>query len=250
MAAPKKKEKTEKSTTPKIAKGNRSVRYAKATVGKDFAKVYSLKEAVALVKSCASAKFDESVDVAVNLGIDVKQTDQNVRGVISLPNGTGKKVTIAVFARDKKADEAKKAGAQIIGAEDLIEKVAKGEVNFDKCIATPDMMPLLGKVAKVLGPKGLMPNPKLGSVSDDVATAVKNALAGQVEYRADKAGVIHAMVGKASFAEDSLVQNVQTLIDALNKAKPSNSKGVYLKKVSLSSTMGPSVKVVPGSINS
>lgn len=246
MAAPKKKE---KSTEPKIEKGSRSVRYAKAVNGKDFTKSYALKDAISLAKSCVSAKFDESIDIAINLGVDVKQSDQNIRGVITLPNGTGKKVTVAVFARDKKADEAKKAGAQIIGAEDLIEKVSKGEINFDKCIATPDMMPLLGKVAKVLGPKGLMPNPKLGSVSEDVATAVKNALAGQVEYRADKAGVVHAIVGKSSFAEGALVQNVQTLMDAINKAKPSNSKGVYLKKISISSTMGPSIRVIPGSIN-
>jgi large subunit ribosomal protein L1 len=248
MAAPKKKDKKETAGNV-VPKGNRSVRYAKATAGKDFLKPYALKEAIALVKSCVSAKFDESVDVSFNLGIDTKQTDQTVRGVISLPNGTGKKVTVAVFARDKKADEAKKAGAQIVGAEDLIEKVAKGEVNFDRCIATPDMMPLLGKVAKVLGPKGLMPNPKLGSVSDDVATAVKNALAGQVEYRAEKGGVVHAIVGKASFTEAALEENIKVLFDAVQKAKPSSSKGVYLKKITLSSTMGPSVKVVTSSIS-
>jgi large subunit ribosomal protein L1 len=246
MAAPKKKEKTNE---PKIAKGSNSVRYAKLINGKDFLKVYNVKEAIALVKTLATAKFDESIDIAVNLGIDVKQTDQNVRGVVSLPNGTGKKITVAVFARDKKADEAKKAGAQVIGAEDLLEKVSKGEINFDKCIATPDMMPLLGKVAKVLGPKGLMPNPKLGSVTEDIAGAVKNALAGQVEFRADKAGVIHATIGKASFKEDALLENAKTLVDALNKAKPQGSKGIYLKKVTLSPTMGAGVKVIPSSFS-
>jgi large subunit ribosomal protein L1 len=173
----------------------------------------------------------------------VTQADQNIRGVVSLPNGTGKKVKVAVFARDKKADEAKKAGAQIVGAEELIETISKGELDFDKVIATPDMMALLGKVAKVLGPKGLMPNPKLGTVSEDVATAVKNVLAGQVEFRADKAGIIQATVGKASFAEEKLVENIKAFMDALNKAKPASFKGIYIKKLYLTSTMGPSVRV-------
>lgn len=241
MAA--KKAKKEANQENKIQKGDYSLRLAKAVQGKDLNKVYNLADAVQTIKSCATAKFDESIDLAVNMGIDVKQSDQNIRGVVSLPNGTGKKIKVAVFARDKKADEAKKAGAHIVGAEDLIEKVSKGELDFDKVIATPDMMALLGKVAKVLGPKGLMPNPKLGTVSDDVATAVKNVLAGQVEFRADKAGIIQATVGKASFAEDKLVENIKAFMDALNKAKPASFKGIYIKKLYLTSTMGPSVRV-------
>lgn len=239
MAKGKKRE----NTGEKVEKGNLSVRLAKTKIGKDFSKLYDVKDAVALVKSCATAKFDESVDISVNLGIDVKQTDQNVRGVISLPHGTGKKVRVAVIARDKKAEEAKKAGAEIVGAEEFIDEIAKGKINFDKLIATPDIMKELGKVAKVLGPKGLMPNPKLGSVTDDVAGAVKSALAGQVEYRAEKAGIVHAIVGKASFDENKLVENIKTFMDAIAKAKPQNSKGVYLRKITLSTTQGPAVKV-------
>ncbi len=241
MAA--KKAKKDSNQENKIQKGEYSLRLAKARAGKDFAKTYDLAEAVATIKSCATAKFDESIDLALNLGVDVKQSDQNVRGVVSLPNGTGKKVNVAVFARDKKADEAKKAGAQIVGAEELIESVSKGTINFDKVIATPDMMPLLGKVAKVLGPKGLMPNPKLGTVSEDVAGAVKNVLAGQVEFRADKAGIVQATVGKASFDEAKLVENIKTFVDAINKAKPAALKGIYMKKMFITSTMGPSVRV-------
>ncbi len=243
MAKGKKRE----NTGERVEKGNLTVRQAKIRQGKDFTKAYTLVEAVKMAKENATAKFDESIDVCLNLGIDVKQTDQNVRGVISLPHGTGKKVKVAVVARDKKADEAKKAGAEIVGAEELIEQIAKGQINFDKLIATPDMMPLLGKVAKVLGPKGLMPNPKLGSVAEDVATAVRNALAGQIEFRAEKAGLVHAIVGKASFDENKLVENIKTFIEAINKAKPQNSKGVYLRKVTVSSTQGPGVKVVPSS---
>ena len=228
MAA--KKAKKESGQKKEIQKGIYSLRLAKARHGKDFSKTLNLAEAVELIKSSATAKFDESIDLALNMGIDVTQSDQNIRGVVSLPNGTGKKLTVAVFARDKKADEAKKAGAQIVGAEDLIEKVSKGKIEFDKCIATPDMMPLLSKVAKVLGPKGLMPNPKLGSVSEDVTTAVKNALAGQVEFRADKAGIVQTTVGKASFSAEKLAENIKTLMDALNKAKPAGFKVYTLKK--------------------
>jgi large subunit ribosomal protein L1 len=227
----------------KIEKHGYSMRLAKARDGKDFDALYTIEDAIKLVKECATAKFDESVDISINLGIDPRQSDQGVRGVVSLPNGTGKKVTVAVFARDAKADEAKKAGAKIVGAEELIEQVSKGEVNFDRCIATPDMMPLLGKVAKILGPKGLMPNPKLGTVSENVAEAVKNTLAGQVEYRAEKAGIVHAGVGKVSFDDKKLAENIKALYDAVVKAKPSGVKGTYIKKVAIGSTMGPSVKV-------
>jgi large subunit ribosomal protein L1 len=241
MAA--KKAKKETGQKKEIQKDIYSLRLAKARHGKDFSKTLELKDAVALIKSCATAKFDESIDLALNMGIDVTQSDQNIRGVVSLPNGTGKKLIVAVFAKDKKADEARKAGAQIVGAEDLIETISKGKIEFDKCIATPDMMPLISKVAKVLGPKGLMPNPKLGSVSDDITTAVKNALAGQVEFRADKAGIVQTTVGKASFDADKLTQNIKALMDALNKAKPAGFKGIYVKKMFLTSTMGPSVRV-------
>jgi len=247
MAAPKKGKKQEGQEN-KVEKGIYSLRLAKARQGKDFSKIYDIADALKITKECATAKFDESVDVVFNLGTDPKQSDQTVRGIVPLPNGTGKKVIVAVFARDKKADEAKKAGAQIVGAEDLIETVSKGKIDFDKVIATPDMMALLGKVAKVLGPKGLMPNPKLGSVTEDVAGAVKSALAGQVEFRADKAGVVQATVGKASFEAGKLVENIQALVDALNKAKPTGFKGIFIKKMYVTSTMGPSVKVAPNSI--
>ncbi len=239
MAKAKKRE----NTGEKVEKGSSTVRLAKTKAGKDFSKIYSLTDALNLVKQCSTAKFDESIDIAVNLGIDVKQTDQNVRGVITLPNGTGKKVRVAVIARDKKAEEAKQAGADIVGAEEFIDEIAKGKIEFDRLIATPDIMKELGKVAKVLGPKGLMPNPKLGSVTDNVAKAVKEAKAGQVEYRADKGGVIHAIIGKASFDSEKLAENAKVLIEALNKAKPQNSKGIYFKAIHLKSTMGPSVKV-------
>lgn len=249
MAAKKEKKVSKKSEGKEIQKGPYSLRLAKARHDKDFTKAYDLADALKLVKSCANTKFDESIDFAINMGIDVKQSDQNIRGVVPLPNGTGKKITVAVFARDKKADEAKKAGAQIVGAEDLVEKVSKGQINFDKCIATPDMMSLLGKVAKVLGPKGLMPNPKLGTVTEDVTGAVKNVLAGQVEFRADKAGIVQASIGKTSFAEDKLVENAKAFMEALNKAKPASFKGIYIKKMYLTSTMGPSVKVNIASTN-
>jgi large subunit ribosomal protein L1 len=209
----------------------------------DRNKQYGLEEAVALIKANASAKFDETVEIAMNLGVDPRHADQMVRGVVSLPNGTGKSVRVAVFARDEKAEEAKSAGAEIVGAEELAEDIQKGEMNFDRVIATPDMMAVVGRLGKVLGPRGLMPNPKLGTVTADVAQAVKDAKGGQVEFRVEKEGIIHAGVGKASFSEGALVQNIQALTDAVNKAKPSGAKGTFMKQVTISSTMGPGVKV-------
>jgi large subunit ribosomal protein L1 len=204
---------------------------------------YPLSDAVKLIKDRAKAKFDETIEIAMNLGIDPRHADQNVRGVVQLPNGTGKTMKVAVFARGEKAKEAERAGADIVGAEDLVEKVQGGTIEFDRCIATPDMMALVGRLGKVLGPRGLMPNPKLGTVTADVAAAVKAAKGGQVEFRAEKAGIIHAGIGKASFSEDALVENVKAFVGAINRAKPSGAKGTYLKKVSLSSTMGPGVKL-------
>ena len=204
---------------------------------------YPLADAVKLIKDRAKAKFDETIEIAMNLGIDPRHADQNVRGVVQLPNGTGKTMKVAVFARGEKAKEAERAGADIVGAEDLVEKVQGGTIEFDRCIATPDMMALVGRLGKVLGPRGLMPNPKLGTVTADVTAAVKAAKGGQVEFRAEKAGIIHAGIGKASFSEDALVENVKAFVGAINRAKPSGAKGTYLKKVSLSSTMGPGVKL-------
>jgi len=220
--------------------GKRTVA-AKAAVDGD--KLYALTEAVKLIKSNATAKFDETVEIAVNLGVDPKHADQMVRGVVSLPNGTGKTVRVAVFAKGDKAEEAKAAGAELVGDDDLAELIQKGEMNFDRCIATPDMMMVVGRLGKVLGPRGLMPNPKLGTVTADVAQAVKDAKGGQIEFRVEKLGIIHAGVGKASFDEKALAENVTTFINALNKAKPSGAKGTYLKRISLSSTMGPGVKL-------
>lgn len=205
--------------------------------------VRKLADAVKIIKKCATAKFNETIEIAYNLNVDTRKSDQNVRGVVSLPHGTGKTVRVAVFARDAKAEEAKQAGADIIGAEDLADKILAGEMNFDRCIATPDMMGLVGRVAKVLGPRGLMPNPKLGSVTADVKEAVKAAKSGQVEYRAEKAGVVHAGVGKASFDEKSLIENIQALSAALIRSKPAGVKGSFMKTVYLSSTMGPSVQI-------
>ena len=196
-----------------------------------------------MVKERAVAKFDETIELAMNLGVDPRHADQMVRGVVSLPAGTGRNVRVAVFARDAKADEARAAGADIVGAEDLVEKVQKGEIDFDRAIATPDMMPLVGRLGKVLGPRNLMPNPKVGTVTPDVAGAVKAAKGGAVEFRVEKAGIVHAGVGKASFKEDQLLQNVKAFIDAVSKAKPSGSKGTYIKRVSVSSTMGPGLKI-------
>lgn len=211
------------------------------TVNKDQS--YALKEAVKIVKANATAKFDETIDVAINLGVDPKHADQMVRGVCALPHGTGKTVRVAVLAQGEKADEAKAAGADVVGAENLIDSILSGKVDFDRCIATPDMMGMAGKVARVLGPKGLMPNPKLGTVTMDVATAVKKAKAGEVQYRVEKNGIVHAGVGKASFTDEQIYDNAKTFIDAIIKAKPQGAKGTYLKKVSLSSTMGVGLRV-------
>ncbi len=209
----------------------------------DRNKEYSVKEAAALVKKNATAKFDETVEVAVNLGVDPRHADQMVRGVCMLPNGTGRSLRVAVFAKDAKAEEAKKAGADVVGADDLAEKVQNGEIDFDKVIATPDMMPLVGRLGKILGPKGMMPNPKVGTVTMDVAKAVKDSKGGAVEFRVEKAGVLHAGVGKASFSDEAIAQNVSAFLSAVMKAKPSGAKGTYVKKVTLSSTMGPGVKI-------
>jgi large subunit ribosomal protein L1 len=218
-------------------------RFKTALKGIDRNKFYSVEDAVKLVKERAKAKFDETIEMAFNLGIDPKHADQNVRGVISLPHGTGKTVRVAVFAKGEKAEAAKKAGADIVGADDLAEKIQAGQMDFDRVIASPDMMVTVGKLGKVLGPRGLMPNPKLGTVTNDIAEAVKAAKGGQVEYRAQKEGIVHAGVGKASFSEQALVENVRALFNAVNRAKPAGAKGTYLKKVSLSSTMGPGLKL-------
>ena len=204
---------------------------------------YPLADAVKLIKARATAKFDETVELALNLGIDPRHADQAVRGVVDLPNGTGKTVRVAVFAKGAKADEAKAAGADIVGADDLAEQVQAGKMDFDRCIATPDMMGVVGRLGKVLGPRGLMPNPKLGTVTQNVAEAIKAAKGGQVQFRAEKAGIVHAGVGKASFTEKAIEENVRAFVDAIVKAKPQGAKGTYLKKVSLSSTMGPGVKL-------
>ncbi|MEM8753204.1 MAG: 50S ribosomal protein L1 [Pseudomonadota bacterium] len=203
----------------------------------------AVAEAVSLVKANASAKFDETVEIAVNLGVDPRHADQMVRGTVTLPNGTGKTMRVAVFAKGPKADEAREAGADIIGAEDLMETVQSGTIEFDRCIATPDMMPIVGRLGKILGPRNLMPNPKVGTVTMDVAEAVKAAKGGQVQFKAEKAGVVHAGVGKASFDEAQLVENVKAFVDAVTKAKPTGAKGTFMKKISLSSTMGPGVTV-------
>jgi large subunit ribosomal protein L1 len=214
-----------------------------ARTGIDRSKSYPLAEAVKLVKERATAKFDETIEIAMNLGVDPRHADQMVRGVVSLPNGTGRTLRVAVFARGAKAEEAKKAGADVVGAEDLVETVQKGEINFDRCIATPDMMPLVGRLGKVLGPRGLMPNPKVGTVTNDVASAVKDAKGGAVEFRVEKAGIIQAGVGKASFGETQLAENIRAFTDAVQKSRPAGAKGTFIQRVALSSTMGPGVKV-------
>jgi len=211
---------------------------------------YPIQEAVKLVKQGATAKFDESIDVSMNLGVDPRHADQMVRGMCQLPNGSGKSMRVAVFAKDDKAAEASAAGAEVVGAEDLVEKIQKGDIDFDRCIATPDMMPLVGRLGKVLGPRGLMPNPKVGTVTQDVKAAVAAAKGGAVEFRVEKAGIIHAGVGKASFTEDQLIGNIKALMDAVQKARPTGAKGTYIKKISLSSTMGPGLKIEPTSVNS
>jgi large subunit ribosomal protein L1 len=209
---------------------------------------YEAAEAIKMLKGASKVKFDETVEIALNLGVDPRHADQNVRGVVTLPNGTGKSVRVAVFAKGAKADEATAAGADLVGAEDLAEKVQAGEMNFDRCIATPDMMPLVGRLGKILGPRGLMPNPKLGSVTNDVGEAVKAAKGGQVEFRAEKAGIIHAGVGRVSFTEEALLENVQAFVGAILKARPAGAKGTYIKRVALSSTMGPGLKIEVGSV--
>lgn len=203
----------------------------------------SVEEAVKLIKSAATAKFDETLEIAMNLGVDPRHADQMVRGVVQLPNGTGKTVRVAVFARGAKADEAKAAGADIVGAEDLMETIQSGKIEFDRCIATPDMMPLVGRLGKILGPRNLMPNPKVGTVTMDVANAVAAAKGGEVQFKVEKAGIIHGGIGKVSFSEEKLAQNVRAFVEAVSKAKPAGAKGTYLKKVSLSSTMGPGVSL-------
>ncbi|HYY83010.1 MAG TPA: 50S ribosomal protein L1 [Beijerinckiaceae bacterium] len=219
-----------------------------AREGIDATKLYGIQDAVKLIKERAKAKFDETVEVAMNLGVDPRHADQMVRGVCNLPNGSGRDVRVAVFARGAKADEAKAAGADVVGAEDLVEIVQGGTIDFDRCIATPDMMPLVGRLGKVLGPRGLMPNPKVGTVSMDVAGAVRAAKGGAVEFRVEKAGIVHAGIGKASFEDGKLVENIRAFADAVAKAKPAGAKGTYIQRIAVTSTMGPGVKVDPASV--
>lgn len=224
-----------------MANKGKRLRAAYGTVDREA--VYGMSEAIKLIKGAASAKFDETVEISMNLGVDPRHSDQMVRGVVSLPHGTGKSVRVAVFAKDAKADEAREAGADVVGAEDLMEEIQNGRMDFDRVIATPDMMAVVGRLGKVLGPRGLMPNPKLGTVTPNVADAVQAAKAGQVEFRVEKAGIVHAGIGKASFSEDQLVENATAFVDAIQKAKPSGAKGHYIKRVSVSSTMGPGIKI-------
>ena len=223
-------------------------RLTEARGGVDRLKLYQLSEAIELVKSNASAKFDETVELSLNLGVDPRHADQMVRGVVQLPHGIGKTVRVAVFAKGDKAEEAKSAGADLVGAEDLAAEVQQGTINFDRCIATPDMMPVVGRLGKILGPRGLMPNPKLGTVTADVATAIQAAKGGQVEFRVEKAGIIHAGVGKASFTDQALAENILALVGAVVGAKPSGAKGHFLKRVAVSSSMGPGVKLEVNSV--
>jgi large subunit ribosomal protein L1 len=228
-----------------MAKGKRTT---KAREGVDREKLYPIDEAVKMIKDRAKAKFDETIEIAMNLGVDPRHADQMVRGVVSLPNGSGRTVRVGVFARGPKADEAKAAGADVVGAEDLVEKVQNGQIDFDRCIATPDLMGLVGRLGKVLGPRGMMPNPRVGTVTMDVATAVKGAKGGSVEFRVEKAGIVQAGVGKASFDAEKLVQNIKAFADAVQKAKPAGAKGTYINRVAVSSTMGPGVKVEPSTL--
>ncbi len=229
--------------------GKVSKRITKVREGIDRDRLYPLADAIRMVKERAVAKFDETVEVALNLGVDPRHADQMVRGVVTLPNGTGRSVRVAVFARGDKAEEAKAAGADVVGAEELVETVQKGEINFDRCIATPDMMPLVGRLGKILGPRGMMPNPKVGTVTNDVTQAVKDAKGGAVEFRVEKAGIVQAGIGKASFSEEALAQNIRALADAVSRAKPSGAKGTYMKRVALTSTQGPGVRVDPASLS-
>ncbi len=229
-----------------MAKQGKRIRQARE--GIDRTRLYPLHEAVQLIKQRATAKFDETVEVALNLGVDPRHADQMVRGVAQLPNGTGRKVRVAVFARGDKADEARAAGADIVGAEDLVEQIQAGNIDFGRCIATPDMMPLVGRLGKILGPRGLMPNPKVGTVTNDVAGAITASKGGAVEFRVEKAGIIHAGVGKVSFEDGKLVENIKAFADAVARAKPTGAKGTYIQKVAISSTMGPGVKVDPSTV--
>ncbi len=231
-----------------MSQAGKRVRNARA--GIDRIKLYPLEEAVKLVKERANAKFDETVEIAMNLGVDPKHADQMVRGVVNLPNGTGRAQRVAVFARGARADEAKAAGADIVGADELVATVQAGTIEFDRCIATPDMMPLVSRLGKVLGPRGLMPNPRVGTVTTDVAAAIKAAKGGAVEFRVEKAGIVQGSVGKASFDQKKLVENIAAFIDAVSKAKPQGAKGTYIQRVALSSTMGPGVKVDPATVRS
>ncbi len=224
-----------------MSKHGKRIRTAREAV--ERTKLYKLDEAVKLVKSNASVKFDETVEIAINLGVDPKHADQMVRGVVNLPNGTGRTLKVAVFARGAKADEAKAAGADVVGAEDLVTTVQGGVIEFDRCIATPDMMPLVGRLGKVLGPRGLMPNPKVGTVTMDVTAAVKASKGGAVEFRVEKAGIVQGSVGKASFGDEQLAQNIRAFVEAVNKAKPAGAKGTYFQRAALSSTMGPGVRL-------
>jgi large subunit ribosomal protein L1 len=229
-----------------MAENGKRIRAAKEGVSRT--KLYALDEAVKMVKERAKAKFDETIEIAMNLGVDPRHADQMVRGVCNLPNGSGRTLRVAVFARGAKADEARAAGADIVGAEDLVEIVNSGKIDFDGCIATPDMMPLVGRLGKVLGPRGLMPNPKVGTVTMDVTSAVKASKGGSVEFRVEKAGIVHGAVGKASFSEEKLTQNIKAFADAVVKAKPAGAKGTYVQRVALSSTMGPGVKLEPATV--
>ena len=234
---------TTNKNNPKLAK-----RVAKSREGIDRLKLYPIADAVSMVKERATAKFDETIEVALNLGVDPRHADQMVRGVCNLPNGSGRTVRVAVFAKGPKAEEAKNAGADVVGAEDLVEQINAGNINFDRCIATPDMMGLVGRLGKVLGPRGLMPNPRVGTVTMDVAGAVKASKGGAVEFRVEKAGIVHAGVGKASFEPGKLVENIRAFVDAVNKAKPTGAKGTYLQRIAISSSMGPGVRVDVGSV--
>lgn len=229
-----------------MAKAGKRLASVRASIDRN--KLYELSEAVTLVKDGAKAKFDETVEVAMNLGVDPRHADQMVRGVVTMPNGTGKDMKVAVFARDDKAEEAKAAGADVVGAEDLVERIQGGDIPFDRIIATPDMMALVGRLGKVLGPRGLMPNPRVGTVTPDVTQAVKDAKGGSVEFRVEKAGVIHAGIGKASFEANAIEENVKAFVDAVTRAKPAGAKGTFVKRVAISSTMGPGVKVNPVTI--
>ena len=226
-----------------------SKRFKKAIEGLDPVKSYTVEEAVKLIKSRATAKFDETIELSLNLGVDPKHADQMVRGVVSLPSGTGRSLRVAVFAKGAKAEEARKAGADLVGAEELAAEVTAGKIDFDRCIATPDMMGIVGRLGKVLGPRNLMPNPKVGTVTMNVGQAVKDAKGGAVEFRVEKAGIVHAGIGKVSFTEEALLANVKALVEALNRSKPAGAKGTYIKKISLSSTMGPGVRVDAGSLS-